>query len=129
MFDAPFHMAGDSADRSWKKFLLKNGYSRAGAESAAPKLEKMDPRLMEALLRWDRVGELPDFPVQGFTAQELMEHLGLHPIAAILMLDWLLREPEAAKSAIANSGDRLMISPELCRKLARTEEEDQPDHN
>ena len=89
----------------------------------------MEPRLKEALLRWDRIGELPDYCIQGFTAQELMEHMGLHPVAAILMLDWLLREPEEAKFAIANSNDRLMISPELCQKLARIEEEDCPDNN
>lgn len=111
----------------WIDFLKRNEYPDASAVSAAAKLDALPTDLQEALLRWDKSGELPDLEAEGFTLRELMDYKGLTEIAAILMLDWLRREPEAAKLALAEPADRLEIGAKERKRLAECEAADQGD--
>lgn len=56
--------------------------------------------LHESFARWWETGELPTVEVEGYTAGRLAKERSLNPMAALLTLDWLLREPEAARAAI-----------------------------
>lgn len=85
--------------------LLELGYTRPEAEQAAARIERMDPRLLEQLDQWFRTGSLPEDAYEGFTVAELVEERGFTVPAAFLYLDWVLKEPEAAKSALADMAD------------------------
>lgn len=111
----------------WIDFLKKNGYPDVSAVSAAAKLDVLSADLQDALLRWDKSGELPDLEAEGFTLRDLVDYNGLTEIAAFLMLDWLRREPETAKLALAEPMDRLEIGENERKQLAECEAADQED--
>ena len=110
----------------WLPLLQKNGYSGAALMPAALKIERMDPQLQQELLRWDKIGDFPDREVEGFTVSGLVENAGLHPIGAFLMMDWLLREPNEAKYALAQPLTRLEIDKTVLTRIAESEEADTP---
>lgn len=108
----------------WADFLRKNEYPETAVYSAALKLNNMSPDLQEILWHWDQTGDMPDVEAEGFTVQELMEYKGLNEIAAVLMLDWIRREPEDAKLALAEPITRFSIGEAEIRKLKQSNEID-----
>lgn len=88
--------------------LLELGYTRYEAEQAAARMERMAPRLLEQLDLWFRTGSLPEDMYEGFTVAELVEERGFMVPAAFLYLDWVLKEPEAAKAALADMADSFL---------------------
>lgn len=89
--------------------LLELGYTRPEAEQAAAKIERMAPRLLGQLDQWFRTGSLPEDVYEGFSAAELVAERGFTVPAAFLYLDWVLREPEAAKAALADMADGFLF--------------------
>lgn len=98
-------------------FLLEQGYeSRTGAQAAAIKIESMQPDLRAAFFQWSETGQLPDLlpiiteGVEGVSIPDLVKRLGLSIPAAFLMLDWLIRDPNNAKIALANPIDQIQTN-------------------
>ena len=56
-------------------------------------------------------GKEPDITINGVSYQELVEQDEMRPIRAILMLDWIRREPEAAFSYMAEDSRKAPIQP------------------
>lgn len=56
-------------------------------------------------------GKQPEITINGVTYDELVEKDGMKPIRAILMLDWIRREPEAAFDYMAECTRRAPIAP------------------
>lgn len=112
-------------NKKWEELLRRNDYPESSIASAASKLENLTEDFAEAVLEWDRTGELPYMEVEGFTADEIVEYMGVHEIAAILMLDWLRREPEEAKMAIAESVSKIEISENEKEIIRQMEEQDE----
>lgn len=84
------------------------GYPLHSAELMADKVERIQPELREPFERWWDTGELPRVEVEGYTVARLMEERGLNPLAALMTLDWLLREPELARATIERGFDRVV---------------------
>lgn len=127
MFKNPFFRTPRPAEgEQWLPLLKRNGYSDAAAASAAPKIEKMDPQLQNDLLRWDKIGDFPNREIEGFTVAGLVENVGMHPIGAFLVLDWLLREPDEAKCVLAQPLTKLEISQAALTQIAESEDTDVP---
>ena len=61
----------EDKNRFWIDFLKRHEYPKAAIRSAAPKLSKLTPDLKNALLHWDKKGELRDAEVEDFTVWEL----------------------------------------------------------
>lgn len=110
--------------KRWTDALMDAGYSSGGAKSAAEKILVMDEEIREGLSRWMEEGELVDIAIEDISVHELVNELGYKEIAAFLMLDWLRREPDAAKEAICRFADRVVISKECLKKLKIVAEED-----
>jgi hypothetical protein len=62
-----------------------------------------------AFLKWWRTGEFTQIEVESYTWKSLMEQHNLNPIAALLTLDWLTREPEKAKQSLTKGHDFVKI--------------------
>lgn len=80
-----------------RKILMeKYQYSEHTAEITAEDLLHMEPVLAELLKKWLETGEEGEIKVQGFSIERLktMHHMG-YP-AALLSMDWLLKEPDIA---------------------------------
>ncbi len=83
------------------------GYPESGAEIIAGKLAACTPQVKEAFAHWWQTGERPDLQIEGYTTRRLIEQHSMKPIAALLTLDWLSREPAAALASLARGHDRV----------------------
>ena len=88
-----------------EEILIKRGYTEKQAKSAATELAHIDPRLKEALDRWLEDETETDFNAEGFSILGLKEKYEMTYPAALLSIDWVLKEPELAISCI-NKGIR-----------------------
>ncbi len=89
------------------RLVSEFGYNDGGAALVAAKLANLHGELAEIVERWWRDGATIHFSVRGYTVQSLMADSAMNPIAAILTLDWLLREPDKAERAIRHGHDRI----------------------
>lgn len=80
--------------------LAARGYEGAAGKLMAEKLSKVDSRFNEGIQLWLSDGIETDYEIEGIKLSELVSKFSLKYPAAILSLDWLLREPEKAKLSI-----------------------------
>jgi hypothetical protein len=81
------------------------GYPLKGAQLMAEKLVACQPVIKGAFMKWWQAGEFTPLEVEGYTWNQLMEKHGMKPLAALVTLDWLLREPEKAKQSLRKGHD------------------------
>jgi len=83
------------------------GYPEHGAKSVAVRLSQLQPALAVQAERWWDTGEPIALEVSGHSVDSLKRAHGLNDIAAILTLDWLIRDPKAALAQLARGHDRV----------------------
>lgn len=83
-------------------------FSQNSAWSTADELLNLHNTLQAEFLQWWHTGKLPEVVVEGYTVASLMTEYQMQPIAAILTLDWLIREPEDAKASLAYGYDEVV---------------------
>jgi hypothetical protein len=71
-------------------------------------IEKIPEPLKTEFQNFLQTGELPKTEKDGWSYPKLIE-FGFHPLGAFLMLNWLDREPEKAKKALARGFDSVII--------------------
>jgi hypothetical protein len=116
----PGHMAAASApgctatmvdamdfERLLERLTNDLGYPSAGAPLLARKLQQASPLIQEAWRAWSETGSLPALSVGGNVVERLAREHGMKPVAALLTLDWLLREPGRARASLEKGHDRL----------------------
>lgn len=91
-----------------KSLICEMGYTEKQAKHAICELRNMDKDLKKAFLWWIRNNEQPTIEIEGVTHAELMENLQMNPIAAFLFMDWLKKDPVAAKRTIFHSVDHIV---------------------
>lgn len=89
-----------------KGILLSRGCPAQQVDTIARKIETLSDQLKPAMNKWLENESMPVVEVDGYTTTCLMERFkGMQYPAALLLLDWLLKDPETAKQAI-NKGIR-----------------------
>jgi len=88
-----------------RRLVDELGYPPHGAELVAERIEHLAGPLHDAFVAWWQGGTLPAVEVNGHSADQLVRNHGLTPLAALLTLDWLRREPEAAHAALEAGHD------------------------
>ncbi len=84
-----------------KQILIQRGYPENAAVLVAEKLSMISPRLKPALDTWLRTGAEPEECAEGFSTKNLMKkQKNMKYPAALLSIDWLLRDPHIAKPII-----------------------------
>lgn len=86
------------------KALIEHGYSEKQAMHTAQELMELSESLKTLLARWMEQNEESDYAAEGFTLLELKQKFEMTYPAALLTIDWLLKEPDMAKKAIATGG-------------------------
>lgn len=82
--------------------MQRNGCNETQARVIAGDLEKLNPALAPLLARWEETGAEDDATLyEGYSIDSLKAKFGLKFTGALLTLDWLLRDPETARKAIA----------------------------
>lgn len=83
-----------------KTILIKRGYNSERAELVANELTTIDLTLHEPLNRWLNAGVETDINVNGISLLELMRTYNLKYPAALLSIDWIIKNPKEALSVI-----------------------------
>ena len=82
-------------------------YPEDGARLIAEKLSHSHPEVQKAFWIWWEHGSIGELEVEGYNINRLMKEHDMNPIAALLTLDWLLRDPEKAKASLKRGHDRI----------------------
>lgn len=83
-----------------KNILIERGYSTVGAETASADLVNVSDSLKPLLENWLSEGTETDFESHGLTIKGLMSKFGMKFPAALLSIDWVIRDPKTAISVI-----------------------------
>lgn len=100
-----------------KAYIKDLGFDDFQAKEAIKKIRKMDREIKRAFATWFNKKTLPDIEVENFSISELIDKLNMNHIKAFLFLDWLKKDPIAAKRALAKLSDFIIVPPELKAKL------------
>lgn len=76
--------------------LVAQGCAPARTAELASQLEAMDASLVKLLERWVETKEEGDFAAHGYSVKDFVEKWQLTYPAALLTMNWLLKEPEEA---------------------------------
>ena len=80
--------------------LIERGYPQKQAISIASDLQAIDPALQNGLQSWLADQTETDYLIEGFKLSDLKQKFDMTYPAALLTMDWLIKEPELAKKSI-----------------------------
>lgn len=80
--------------------LVAKGFSNKDSEILAKNLISMDERLLPLLSMWIESGVESDFESNGMSIRALMDYRNLQYQAALLTMDWIIKEPTVAIEVI-----------------------------
>lgn len=87
-----------------RQILIRElGYSEHSASITAKDLLSLDKSLQNALRLWVNDRTETELSVAGFTTSWLMTEKGMTYPAALIALDWLIKEPDVAKVELSKS--------------------------
>ena len=107
-------------EKQFRAYMKKElHYSRDEIEHTLTAVEEMEPEVLNWLLDWMEGKGYPENPVEGVTVRDLIEkaELSLNPVSAFLAVDWLKKEPEAAKYSLSRRPENLEIDPEVAKQM------------
>lgn len=80
--------------------LIRRGYGEKKASSVAANLSKISDCLKDALDKWIIDETETDFEAEGYTILGLMKQFGMTYPAALLSIDWIIKDPKVAVQCI-----------------------------
>lgn len=80
--------------------LVSKGYPEKQAKMTAIDLLQIDASLQALLVQWIENGVETDVEAEGFSLVWLMKQYKMMYPAALLTIDWLIKEPEIAVNAV-----------------------------
>lgn len=80
--------------------LIERGCPEKQAILVASNLQTLDPSLKDGLQSWLADQTEKDYFIEGFLLSELKRKFDMTYPAALLTMDWLIKEPELAKKSI-----------------------------
>lgn len=82
--------------------LKERGYSEHSTKLLLPDLMRLSVPLDRMLQAWlNNEREQPDYSCNGYSIHGLQRERGMKYLAALLTIDWLIKEPEKAKRSLA----------------------------
>ncbi|MBQ2856269.1 MAG: hypothetical protein IJE78_03945 [Bacteroidaceae bacterium] len=83
-----------------KQMLLERGYAGKQVNTVINDLMAMDESLKEGFSLWIETEKETDCTIKGITLSELKKKFGMTYPAALLTMDWIIKEPEKAIESI-----------------------------
>lgn len=79
----------------------REGYTPKRAILLANECQNISEELLPLFEKWlQDASTKEDFTVQGYSLLNMMQQREMHYVAALLDMDWLIKEPEKAKPVI-----------------------------
>lgn len=110
--------------KKWETVLQDLGYTPQGSKSAAEKIVSMNETLKNEYIKWLETGFLPDINVEGFDLEGLMDVFDMSATSAFITLDWLLRDPDEAKSHLAEPLTKIAVPEEVEEEIRQADKTD-----
>ena len=83
------------------RLLIHRGFTERNARLVASEINQLHPSLTPLWERWAKNASVrDDFSAEGYSIKSLMEKHRMTYPAALLTIDWLLKEPEKAKTSL-----------------------------
>ena len=79
-----------------KEVLLERGYTDKQVNAVINNLLAMDESLKEGFLIWIESEKETDYKIKGINLSDLKRKFGMTYPAALLTMDWIIKEPEKA---------------------------------
>lgn len=84
-----------------KVLTEREGYTQKRAVLLANECQNISEELLPLFEKWLQDASVKeDFIVQGYSLLNMMQQREMHYLAALLDMDWLIKEPEKAKPVI-----------------------------
>lgn len=83
-----------------KDILINRGFTEKQATRLTEELSNIDERLQKALEKWLKDGAETDFSAKGFSVIGLKQQYEMTYPAALLSIDWVLKDPDNAVKCI-----------------------------
>lgn len=81
--------------------LLERGYDEKSARLVAPELMALNHPLDAYLEKWmQNESDISDYDAHSYSIKQLMDERNMTYPAALLTMDWLMKEPEAAVASL-----------------------------
>lgn len=82
--------------------LIERGYSEHNANLMLNDLENLSSPLDKLLQEWiDSENQQPDFVYENYSLRQFQNERKMEYPAALLTMDWLIKEPEKAKISLS----------------------------
>lgn len=95
--------------------LENEGYTKEELDHLFYVVYHMDKKVRKWVINWFHGKGYPQERVEGVTVLELVEKQGLKPLNAFIVMNWLLKDPDAAKYSLTRPRLELMID-EITKK-------------
>lgn len=89
--------------REYARYLTGEGYSPAEILNLYEEMKTLDTQVRGWVIDWFYGGGFPQEIVEGVTVQYLVEEVGMKPMNAFIAIDWLRKDPAAAKYALTHA--------------------------
>lgn len=80
--------------------LIETGFDVNSASILSENLLQLDSSLRPLLSAWLESGEEKDVETEGYSVKKIMSEFGMQYQAALLTIDWLIKEPKIAQEAL-----------------------------
>lgn len=81
--------------------LLGRGYDEKSAQLVAVELMDLSQPLDAYLVKWMQdESDMQDYNLHGYSIKQLMEERNMAYPAALLTMDWVIKEPDAAVASL-----------------------------
>lgn len=87
-------------DKQILDILIKEGYPEYMHEKTILKIRNFSEQVSTAFKQWIIDNNDPDITIERYSYKYLVNSMKMQPIGAFITLDWLIRDPIKAKSAL-----------------------------
>lgn len=88
---------------------LPGVYNPVGMDEAIYAIEKADESVRSKLEEYLTTGKEPEMTIEGYSYSSLKKDHGMNPIAALLTLNFLIKQPEKAKESLRKGHDHVSM--------------------
>ncbi len=74
---------------------------KSAVEGIIEKVKKLQPDIAASFEKWFESGVIDTIEIEGYTLEKLMGERKMNIVSAYLLLDWLKRDPDAARNAMS----------------------------
>ena len=98
-----------SKDELVELLSMKFGYSFEKAPETAERLLSANKKIQDAFIDYLKDKTVSPLTIEGYDMKFFMQKYKMSAVAALLSLDWIIREPERAKKIIKRGYDRVIL--------------------